>query len=174
MTRTIDRRTGYKAVFYPTTKLSLPPKPIAKISENFHSSQADQRDFFHVREFNAIRAEVYLAVSMPGTTQEEMHASLKNTLRQYSLWLTSKELSAKIQVWIGYIRNANPTYTDSQGQETRIQEEIINLAEVNQDAARSLDKIIGEQFIYCRSGKMFRWNNVIGEGISIFITSNNY
>ena len=101
MTRTIDKRTGYKAVFYPTTKLSLSPKPIANISENFPSSQADQRDIFYVREFNASKAEVHLAISIPGTTQEELHASLKNTLRQYSLWLTSEELSAKTQVWIG-------------------------------------------------------------------------
>ena len=33
MTRTIDKRTGYTAVFHPTTKLSLATKPIANISE---------------------------------------------------------------------------------------------------------------------------------------------
>ena len=77
---------------------------------------------------------------MPGTTEDALHASMKNTLKQYSLWLTSKELSAKTQVWIEWIKNVNYTYADPQGQETRIQEEIIKLAEVNQDAARSRDK----------------------------------
>ena len=83
-------------------------------------------------------------------------------------------MEATTQVWIGWIKNTNPTYTDPQGQETKIQEEITKLAEVNQEAARSRDKIIGEQFIYCRPGKMLGWNNVTGEGISIFTTSNNY
>ena len=109
ITRTIDKKTGNTAVFYPTTKLPLPPKPIANISKQFPSSIADQQDFSYVRESNTSNAEIHLAFTMPGTTQEELHASMKNTLKQYSLWLTSEELSAIQQVWIGWIKYGNPT-----------------------------------------------------------------
>ena len=85
MTKTIDKKSGFTVVFHPTTKRKFPPKPIANISENFPSSQADLRDFFYVRQFSTTRAEVYLAFSMPGTTQEELYASLKNTLKEYSV-----------------------------------------------------------------------------------------
>ena len=174
ITRTIDKKTGNTAVFYPTTKLPLPPKPIANISEQFPSSIADQQDFFYVRENNASNAEIHLAFTMPGTTQEELHASMKNTLKQYSVWLTSKKLSAKQQVWIGWIKYGNPTYADPQGQETKIQEEITKMAEVNPAAVKQFAKFKGEQHIYYRQGKMFGHNAVSGEGISIFTTSNNY
>ena len=68
ITRTINTKTGNKAVFHPTTKLPLPPKPIANISKQFLSSIADQRDFFYVYESNASSAEIHLAFTMPGTT----------------------------------------------------------------------------------------------------------
>ena len=100
ITSTINTKTGNKAVFHPTTKLPLPPKPIANISKQFPSSIADQRDFFYLHEINASSAEIHLAFTMPGTTQEDLHASMKNMLKQYFLWLTSEELSAKQQVWI--------------------------------------------------------------------------
>ena len=83
-------------------------------------------------------------------------------------WLT------KQQVWKGWIQYGNPTYTNPQGQATKIQEEITKIAEVNPEAAKLFAKIKGEQFIYCRTGKMFGHNAVIGEGISIFTTSNHY
>ena len=51
---------------------------------------------------------------------------------------------------------------------------MIKLAEVNQEAARSRNNIMEEQFIHFRPGKMLGWNQVTGEGISIFTTSNNY
>ena len=136
ITRTIDKKTGKTAVFHPTTKLPLPQKPIAHISDNFPISQAEQRDFFYVQEINASSVEIYLAITMSGTTQEDLHASMKNTLKPYSLWLTNKELAAQHQVWIGWIKNGNLTYTDPQGQSTGIEEEIIRMAEVNPEAAR--------------------------------------
>ena len=175
ITRTIDKKTGNTAVFYPTTKLPLPPKPIANISEQFPSSIADQQDFFYVRENNASNAEIHLAFTMPGTTQEELHASMKNTLKQYSLWLTSKGLAAKQQDLIGLIKNANPTYTDAQEQAKQIQEEITKMAEGNPAVEKQVAKIKGEQYIFCRPGKIYgNQPGVSGEGILIFTTSNNY
>ena len=171
--RTIFTKTSNKAVIYPTTKMPLPPKPIKNISTQFPPSIAKLRDFFHVHEINERSAEIHLAFTMPGTTEDALHASMKNTLKQYSLWLTSKELLAKQQVWIGWIKYGNPTYTNPQGQATRIQEEITKMAEVNPAAAKQFAKIKGEQYIYCRPGKMFGHNAVSGEGISIFTTSNN-
>ena len=178
ITSTIDTKTGNKVVFRPTTKLPLPPKPIANISEQFPSSLADQRDFFYLHEINASSAEVHLAFTIPGTTQQDLHASMKNTFKQYFLWLTSEELSAKQQVWIGWIKYGNIIYTDSQGQATKIQEEMTTMAEVNPEAAKQFDKIKfkikGRQFIHCRPGKIFRNNDVTGEGILIYTTNNNY
>ena len=66
----------------------------------------------------------------------------KNTLKEYSLWLTSAELEATTPVWVGWIKPANPTYTNSCRQETKIQKEIIKLAEVNQEASRSRKNIM--------------------------------
>ena len=71
---------------------------------------------------------------MKDTLQKELHDSLKNILKEYSLWLTSAELEATTPVWVGWIISANPTYTNSQRQETKIQEEIIKLVEVNPEA----------------------------------------
>ena len=48
------------------------------------------------------------------------------------------------------------------------------MAQVNPAAAKQLANIKGEQYIYCRPGKIFGHNAVSGEGISIFTTSNNY
>ena len=91
---------------------------------------------------------------MTGTTQKELHDSLKNILKEYSLRLTSAELEATTSVWVGWIQYANPTYTDSRRQETKIQGAIIKLAEVNPEAARSRKNIMEKQFIQCRSDKM--------------------
>ena len=142
VTKTINRKTGFTAVFYPTTKGKYPPQPIANISANFPASQTEVRDFFEVRHFSATKAEVYLAFSMKDSLQKELHDSLKNTLKEYSLWLTSAELESMTPVWVGWIQAANPTYTNPQRQDTKIQEEIIKLAEVNPDASRSRKNIM--------------------------------
>ena len=92
VTRTIDSKTGFTAVFHPTTKRKYPPQPIANISDNFPASQTEVRDFFEVQHCSTTKAEVYLAFSMQDTLQKELHDSLKNTLKEYSLWLTSAEL----------------------------------------------------------------------------------
>ena len=178
ISRTIYTKTGNKAVFHPTTKIPLPPCPIENISTQFPPSIEKLRDFYHVHEINERSAEIHLAFTMPGTTEDALHASMKNTLKQYSLWLTSKELSAKQQVWIGWIQNGNSTYTHSQGQATTIQEAITTMAEENLEAATLFAKIKfkikGEQFIYCRPGKIYRNNAVTGEGLLIFTTNNNF
>ena len=113
---TIDRKTGHTATFHPTTKFPLRPKPITNISDNFPPTLTEVQNFFDVQEINPSNAEIHLALTMPGTTQEALHASMKNTLKQYSLWLTSEELAAKQQDWLGWLKNGNSTYTDSQGQ----------------------------------------------------------
>ena len=74
ITRMINTKTGNKALFHPTTKLPLPPKPISNISEQFPSLIADQRDFFYVHKIIASSVEIHLAFTMPGTTQDDLHA----------------------------------------------------------------------------------------------------
>ena len=101
ISRTIYTKTGNKAVFHPTTKIPLPPNPIANISARFPPSIEKLRDFYHVHEINERSEEIHLAFTIPGTTEDALYASMKNTLKQYSLWLISKQLSAKQQVWIG-------------------------------------------------------------------------
>ena len=173
--RTIDRKTGHTAIFHPTTKFPLLPKPIANISDNFPPTLTEIQDFFDVQEINPNNAEIHLALTMPGTTHEALHVSMKNTLKQYSLWLTSKGLAAKQQDLIGLIKNANPTYTDAQEQAKQIQEEITKMAEGNPAVEKQVAKIKGEQYIFCRPGKIYgNQPGVSGEGILIFTTSNNY
>ena len=48
---------------------------------------------------------------MQDTSLKELHDALKNILKEYSLWLTNKELEATTQVWIERIKHANLTYT---------------------------------------------------------------
>ena len=90
---------------------------------------------------------------MPGTTKEALHISMKNTLKHYSLWLTSNKLPAKHKDIIGCIQNGNSTYTHPQGQATTIRDTIITMVVGNSEAAALVAKIKGEQFIFCRSGK---------------------
>ena len=52
---------------------------------------------------------------MPGETEAALHNSMRNTLRQNILWLTSDKLSAKQKDEIGFVQNSNPTYTHPQG-----------------------------------------------------------
>ena len=99
--RTMDRKTGHTATFHPTRKLPLPPKPITNITDNFPPTLTEIQDFFNVQEINPNNAVIHVALTMPGTTHEALHASMKNTFKQYSLWLTSKELAAKQQDLIG-------------------------------------------------------------------------
>ena len=101
---------------------------------------------------------------MPGTTEEALHVSMKNTLKQYSLWLTSDKLSAKQKDAIGWIQNGNSTYTHPQGQTTTIQDTITTMVVENPEAAALFTKIKGEQFIFCRSGKIYG-NKAEAEGI---------
>ena len=111
---------------------------------------------------------------MQDTSHKELHDSLKHILKEYSLWLTSAELEAKTSVWVGWIKSSNPTYTNSQRQATKIQEEIIKLAGANQEASRSRNIIKEKQFIQCRLGITLGNNKVKGERINIFTTGNNY
>ena len=74
--------------------------------------------------------------------QKELYNSLKFLLNEYPLWLTGAELEVTSPVWVGWVKSANPTYTNSQRQETKIQEEIIKLAEVNQEASSSQKKTL--------------------------------
>ena len=84
-------------------------------------------------------------------------------------------MAAKQQDLIGWIKNANPTYTDAQEQAKRIQEDITKMAEGNPAAEKQVEKIKGEQFIFCRPGKIYgNQPGVSGEGILIYTTSNNY
>ena len=110
---------------------------------------------------------------MPGTTEEALHVSMKNTLKQNSLWLTSDELSAKQKDVIGWIQNDNSTYTHPQGQATTIQDATTTTAVANPEVAALVAKIKGEQFIFRRSGKIYR-NKAVGEGIQILTTNNNF
>ena len=57
---------------------------------------------------------------MPGEIEAALHNSMRNTLRQNFLWLTSDKLSAKQKDEINWIQNGNPTYTHPQGQAKRI------------------------------------------------------
>ena len=87
--------------------------------------------------------------------------------------MTSDELSAKQKNVIGWIQNSNSTYTHPQGQATTIQATITTMAVANPEAAALVAKIKGEQFIFCRLGKIYR-NKAVGEGIQILTTTNNY
>ena len=107
--RTIFTKTRNKAVFHPTAKIPLPPDPIEDISTDFPSSKAEIQDFFHVHESNERNAEIHLSFTMPGTTEAALHGSMKNTLTQNFLWLTSDEFSAKQKDEIGFVQNGNPT-----------------------------------------------------------------
>ena len=158
VTRTIDKKTGHTATFHPTTKFPLLPKPISNISKNFPLMTTELQDFFDVQEINPSTAEIHLALTMPGTTQEALHASMKNTLKQYSVWLTSKELVAKQQDLIGWIKNANPTYTDAQEQAKKIQEEITKMAEGNPAAENNLRKSKGSNISFVDQEKFMETN----------------
>ena len=147
--RTMDKKTGHTATFHPTTKFPLRPKPIANITDNFPPTLTEIQNFFDVQEINPTNAVIHLTLTMPGTTHEALHASMKNTLKQYSLWLTSKELAAEHQDLIGWIKNANLTYTDAQEQAKQIQEEITKMVEGNPAAEKQVAKIKGEQYIFC-------------------------
>ena len=50
---------------------------------------------------------------------------------------------------------------------------IIKLASTNPEAAALVDKIKGEQFIFCRSNKIYGFT-AVGEGIQMLTTNNNY
>ena len=110
---------------------------------------------------------------MPGTTKAALHDSMRNTLRQNLLWLTSDELSAKQKDEVGFVQNGNPTYTHPQGLADIIKAAIIKLASTNPEVAVLVDKIKGEQFIFCRSNKIYRFT-AVGEGIQMLTTNNNY
>ena len=84
ISRTIYTKKGNKAVFHPTTKVPLPPNPIANVSAQFPPSIEKLRDFYHVHKINERSAEIHLAFTMLGTTEDSLHASMKNTLKQYS------------------------------------------------------------------------------------------
>ena len=94
ISKLINTKTRNKAVFHPTTKIPLLPNPIEDISTHFPPSIAKLQDFFHVHEPNERNAEIHLSFTMPGTSEEALHVSMKNILKKYSLWLTSDELSA--------------------------------------------------------------------------------
>mgnify|MGYP001370034886 CR=1 FL=1 len=121
--KTMDKRTGHTATFHPTTTFPLRPNPIKNITDNFPTSLAEVQDFFDVHEINPNNAVIKVALTMPGTTHKALYESMKNTLKQYSLWLSSEELAAEHQDLIAWIMNSNPTYTDPQGQAKQIQEE---------------------------------------------------
>ena len=62
-------------------KIQLPSDPIEDISTDFSSSIAELQDFFHVHEGNNRNTENYISFTMPGTTTEVLHDSIRNTLR---------------------------------------------------------------------------------------------
>ena len=171
--KSIFKKTRSKAIFYATAKIQLPPDPIEDISTDFPFSTAELQDFFHMHKANDRNAEIRLSFTMPGTTEAALHDSMRNTLRQNLLWLTSNELSAKQKDKIGFVQNVNPTYTYPQVLVEMIQAAIIKMASMNPEAAALVAKIKGKQFIFCRSNKIYGFK-AIGEGIQMLTTNNNY
>ena len=110
---------------------------------------------------------------MPGETEAALHNSMRNTLRQNILWLTSDKLSAKQKDEIGFVQNGNPTYTHPQGLVDMIQAEIIKMAPTNPEAAALVAKIKGKQLIFCRLNTIYGFK-VVKEGIQMLTTNNNY
>ena len=112
---------------------------------------------------------------MPGTTEAVLHDSMKHILTQNSLWLTSDKLSAKQKDVIGWIENDNSTYTNPQGQATTIQAATTTMAATNPAAAALVAKIKGEQFIFCKSGKLYGnkslYLTTVGSCLSLFLFS---
>ena len=94
--KSIHKKTGSKARFFPTSKIQLPPPPIENISTDFPSTKAELLDFFQVHKTNSGRhAVIHLSFTMPGTTKTVLHDSIVNTLKQNNIWLTSDEIVTK-------------------------------------------------------------------------------
>ena len=110
---------------------------------------------------------------MPGTTEQVLHNSLLNTLEQNNLWLNSDEIVAKRSDGVGFVENRNSDYTHHQETATKIETAIIKVASTDSKAAALYDKIKGEDFIQCTPKRIYG-TNVVGEGIVIQTTNNNY
>ena len=65
----------------------------------------------------------------------EMHASLKNTLKNNNLWLASDEISANTYDDVGFVENSNPVYTNTTDMEIAIEEAFSELVKTNKVAA---------------------------------------
>ena len=166
-----DRKQGKN---FATSKTKVSPPPIKNISTDFPSTKVKLQDFFQVHEADTGQnATIYLSFTMPGTTEEALHDSMVNTLKQNNLWLISDELASKQKDEVGFVQNGNPTYTCPQGVADKITAAIIKLALTNSVASALVDKIKGKEFIFCKSNKLYRFT-AIGEGIQMLTTNNNY
>ena len=96
-----------------------------------------------------------------------------DTLKQINLWLNSDEIAAKRKDDVGFVENGNSDYTHHQGTAEKLMAAIIKLASIDSTAAALFGKIKGENFIQCTSERIYG-TKVIGEGISIQTTNNNY
>ena len=155
-------------------KFQLPSSPIEDISKDSPSSKAELQDFFHVHEANNRNADIHLSLTIPGTIEAALHVSMRNTLRQNFLLLTSDELSFKQKDEVDFVQNSNPTYTHPQGSADMIKAAIIKLASTNPEAAALFDKIKSDQFIFCRSNRIYYGFTAVGETIQMLTTNNNY
>ena len=174
-TTAIHEKTNGEAIFYPTTKVYPKAAPITNIIKNFPSTAAKLDDFFEVIEMkDSYSLRIYFAISVPGLTDMELRASLKNTLKHNNLWLASKEISAKTFDDIGFVENSNPDYTNSKEIEIAIEKSIMELVKTDPEAAAIHSKIKGPKFITCTSKKIYGGKNAVTEVIVIRTTHNNY
>ena len=110
---------------------------------------------------------------MLGTTEQVLYHSMLNTLKQNNLWLNSDEISAKRSDNVGFVENSNSDYTHHQETATKIEAAVIKLASEDPTAAVQFDMIKGDKFIRCTSKRIYG-AKVVGEGIVIQTTNNNY
>ena len=101
------------------------------------------------------------------------------TLKQNNLWLNSDKTAAKRKDEVGFVENNNSDYTHHQETAAKIkavakiEAAIIKLTTINSTAVVLHSKIKGEKFIQCTSKRIYG-SKVIGEGIAILTTNNNY
>ena len=132
------------------------------------------RDFFKVDVYsNGLHVKIHLTFLMPGMTEQELQKSIKNTLQHANLWLNNKTIETWRPSDMGFLEKSNSEYTYTHKITTDVVQAITKEAETNPAAAEQLALIKGENFIWCVSKKIYG-KKVVGNGIAIQITINNY
>ena len=172
--KSISKKIRCKARFSPTTKIQLPPQPIKNITTDFPPTGAKLQDFFQVHKANnGQHVVIHMSSTMLGTTKSALHESMVNTLKQNNVWSNSYEIAAKRKYDVDFVQNGNSDYTHHQGTAEKLLAVIIKLASTDSTAVALFSKIKGKNFIQ-RTSKRIYGTKVIGEGISIQTTNNNY